>query len=187
VDAAPNSLYLPIILATRFTGTENEIYINGVLKGSTVTSQTITGITKLSVGKDLRTDREYYLNADVQHIRAYPRALTDEEMSIVTSVLFDKWDIRKKARTFYASAVFNPSNMASGTVQINSEIYVPGVDYGDLVEVSCANDLQSLIATAYVRSPGRISILLLNLTGNDVNLSNNTWILKITKPPIALL
>lgn len=185
VSAVPSGS-VPVVLGFKYTGSTVEIYKNGVLYQSEETVQTVTGITKLSIGTDLRTDRTDYLDADVQHIRTYQRALTNSEFIAVSNMLLDKWGFNKKAEIIYGSIVYNPSNIPSGACEVKYDIYIDGVDFGDFVEVSASYPLNGLSATASVHEPGRLSLALLNLTGSDINLSQGVWFFKITKKPLTL-
>ena len=75
---------------------------------------------------------------------------------------------------------YNPGELSSGSAE-TTDFTVTEARLGDFVLVSAPYNLQSIMASGYVKSSGTVSIRLENRSGSTVNLASGTWVIKVIK------
>jgi len=78
------------------------------------------------------------------------------------------------------SETYDPPSLTTGT-GATSTFIVGGAALGDYVQASFSNDLQGIVLTGYVTSPGFVAVRFQNGTGGTIDLASGTVKVRVTK------
>lgn len=93
-------------------------------------------------------------------------------------ILFER--SRSFTPALFVQSAYNPPSITTGT-QTTTTVTVSGAGLGDAVSVAFGLSLQGIIMTGYVSSTNTVTIVMLNMTGESLDLASDYLIINVTK------